>query len=182
MRMPETRRCRRGNTCSRNSGLSSRGGPGRRAIMRPSSSSHRPGAVPRGFSRTSAPSGTMAWRRLTAGISRLKLRNRASMWRTTSSLRRSLRLRRSATVSRVRSSSVGPRPPLAITTGTRWSASRKASARSSRLSPTMVLRRTSMPSLFNSSVRKREFVSIRSGVSSSEPTAMISAFMTVLLF
>src|SRR5580692_1007767 len=33
-----------------------------------------------------------------------------------------------------------------------------------------------MPSLFNSSVRKSELVSTRSGVSSSEPTAMISAF------
>src|SRR5260370_17901797 len=34
-----------------------------------------------------------------------------------------------------------------------------------------------MPSLFSSSVRKSEFVSMRSGVSNSEPTAMISAFI-----
>src|SRR5437879_996002 len=34
-----------------------------------------------------------------------------------------------------------------------------------------------MPSLFNSSVRKSELVSMRSGVSSSEPTAIISAFI-----
>jgi hypothetical protein len=145
--------------------------------MRAESSIHRPGAVPRGFSSTSAPSGTMAWRRLSAGISRLKLRKRASIARTTASSRRKGRPSSSATVSRVRSSSVGPRPPLAMTTGTRLSASRKAAARSSRLSPTIVLRRTSMPSLLSSSVRKRELVSRRSGVSSSEPTAIISAFI-----
>src|SRR6516164_1694008 len=132
---------------------------------------------PRGFSSTSAPSGTMACRRFTAGMSRLKLRKRASMARTTSSLRSKRRPSRSARVSRVRSSSVGPRPPLAITTGTRFKASRKASASSSRRSPTMVLRRTSIPSLLSSSVRNSELVSIRSGVSNSEPTAMISAFM-----
>src|SRR6267378_2166774 len=93
------------------------------------------------------------------------------------SLRRSLRPRRSATVSRVRSSSVGPSPPLEIISGTRLSASRNASASKSRLSPTTVLRSTSMPIVFSSSVRKSELVSKRSGVSNSEPTAMISAFI-----
>src|SRR5713226_5829926 len=34
-----------------------------------------------------------------------------------------------------------------------------------------------MPSLFSSSVKKSELVSMRSGVSNSEPTAMISAFI-----
>src|SRR5580704_5121691 len=181
MRTPETRRRKRGSTCSRKSGLSSRGGPGSSATMRPLSSIHRPGAVPRGFSSTSAPSGTMAWRRFTAGMSRLKLRNLASIARTTSSFRCRRRPRRSATVSRVRSSSVGPKPPLAITTGTRFNASRNASASNPRLSPTIVLRKTSMPSLFNSSVRKRELVSTRSGVRSSDPTAMISAFMEIIV-
>src|SRR5579859_816548 len=181
MRTPEAQRRKRGSTCSRKSGLSSRGGPGSNATMRPLSSIHRPGAVPRGFSRTSAPSGTMAWRRFTAGMSRLKLRNLASIARTTSSFRCRRRPRSSATVSRVRSSSVGPRPPLAITTGTRFSASRNASASSSRLSPTIVFRKTSMPSLFNSSVMKSELVSTRSGVRSSDPTAMISAFMGIIV-
>ncbi len=41
----------------------SRGGPGRMAIDVPCRSSHRPGAVPRTFSSTTAPRGTMAWRR-----------------------------------------------------------------------------------------------------------------------
>src|SRR5438046_9982398 len=61
---------------------------------------------------------------------------------------------------------------------TRSSASLKAALKVSRLSPTIDLRTTSMPSLFSSSVRKSELVSTRSGVSSSEPTAMISAFIT----
>src|SRR5579863_4372937 len=38
---------------------------------------------------------------------------------------------------------------------------------------------TRTPIWFSSEVRKREFVSSRKGVSSSEPTAMISAFMGV---
>src|ERR1700676_2432601 len=181
MRTPETRRRNRGSTCSRKSGLSSRGGPGNSATIRPLSSIQRPGAVPRGFSNTSAPSGTIAWRRLTAGMSRLKLRNRASIARTTSSFRCRRRPRSSASVSRVRSSSVGPSPPLVSTTGTRFSASRNASASNSRLSPTIVFRKTSMPSLFNSSVKKSEFVSTRSGVRSSDPTAMISAFMEIIV-
>src|SRR5882672_12332934 len=41
----------------------------------------------------------------------------------------------------------------------------------------MDLRTTSMPILFSSSVRKSELVSMRSGVRSSEPTAIISAFI-----
>ena len=44
-------------------------------------------------------------------------------------------------------------------------------------SPTTVLRVTSMPRRFSCAVRKRELVSTRSGVRSSDPTAMISAFM-----
>ena len=70
----------------------------------------------------------------------------------------------------------GPDEDEAMNSGTRSRAPRKASRKRSRLSPTTVFRRTSMPILFSSSVRKREFVSRRSGVSNSEPTAMISAF------
>src|SRR5882724_10454485 len=61
---------------------------------------------------------------------------------------------------------------------TRSRASLKAALKVSRLSPTIDLRTTSMPSLFSSSVRKSELVSTRSGVNSSEPTAMISAFIS----
>src|SRR5579883_1057167 len=178
-RAPETRRARRGRTCSLNMGMSSRGGPGKRASMRPESSIQMPGAVPREFASGSAPSGTMACCKLFSVISRPKLRKRARMCSTRSSRRRSLRPRTSETASRVRSSCVGPRPPVEMTSGTRSRASRKASRRNSRLSPTTVLRTTSMPILLSSSVRKRESVSTRSGVSSSEPTAMISAFIFI---
>ena len=177
-RTPETRRASRGTIFSRNIGFNSRGGPGSSAIIRPFSSIHKPGAVPPGLSSGSAPSGTIACRTFTSGISRPKLRKRPWMARRISSLRCSLRPSRSATASRVRSSSVGPSPPLEITSGTRSSASRNAALNSSRSSPTIVLRTTSMPRRFSSSVRKRELVSSRSGVSSSEPTAMISAFIS----
>ncbi len=46
---------------------------------------------------------------------------------------------------------------------------------SSRSSPTTSLRRTSTPSAFSWLVSHRELVSMRSGVSNSEPIAMISA-------
>src|SRR5712664_3646889 len=67
-----------------------------------------------------------------------------------------------------------------MTSSTRWSASWSAARSVSRLSPTMDLRTTSMPILFSSSVRKSELVSRRSGVRSSEPTAIISAFIRPL--
>ena len=54
-------------------------------------------------------------------------------------------------------------------------ASRMAAARRSRSSPITHFATTSTPRLFNSAVRCSEFVSRRSGVSISEPTAMISA-------
>src|SRR5258707_614610 len=46
-RTPETRCSSRGSTCSRKSGFSSRGGPGRSTMARLASSRHKPGAVPR---------------------------------------------------------------------------------------------------------------------------------------
>ncbi len=179
MRTADTRRRSRGSTCSRNIGRNSRGGPGSKTIVWSRSSIHNPGAVPRGLSSGSAPSGTIAWRTFESGICRAKERTLASIARTMASLRTSLRSSNSATVSRVKSSSVGPSPPEAMISGTRFTASRKASSRSARSSPTTVLRTISIPSLFSSSVRKSELVSILSGVSSSEPTAMISAFIVI---
>ena len=133
------------------------------------------------FSSTSAPSGTIACLRFTSAIVRPSRRKRSSMCFITASFRTSLRPSNSATASRVKSSCVGPSPPLAITSSTRPSAPRKASFTSSFRSPTTVLRVTTMPRRFNWPVRNSELVSVRSGVSSSEPTAMISAFMILLL-
>ena len=81
----------------------------------------------------------------------------------------------SATTSRVRSSSVGPRPPVRITRSSACSACTKCARSSARSSPTIALKATSMPRPFSTSVMVSELVSVRVGVSSSLPTAMIAA-------
>ena len=66
-----------------------------------------------------------------------------------------------------------------MTTRERLKASRIVSSSRASSSPTMVLSLTSMPTLLSFSVSHRLFVSVRSGVSSSEPMAMISAVSIV---
>src|SRR5688500_301455 len=73
------------------------------------------------------------------------------------------------------SSSVGPRPPVVITTLDRRTASLIASSRRASSSPTIVLSLTSIPRRLSFSVSQRLLVSVRSGARSSDPIAMISA-------
>src|SRR5665213_2550165 len=176
-RTPVESRASRGSTCAANMAFSSCGGPGSKMKMRSAASIQRPGAVPRSLSRTIAPSGTFACRLFTSDIARPSWRKRASILLITAGSRDIFLPSRSATASRVRSSSVGPRPPLAIINSTRFAASSKAARSGARSSPTTVLRVTSIPRRFSCAVMNRELVSTRSGVSSSDPTAMISAFM-----
>ena len=81
---------RRGFTSASNSARSSAGTPGSRITMWPFASSQSPGAVPRGFGSTVAPSGTMAWRALISGMARPNRRNRSWMWRRMASSRAQL--------------------------------------------------------------------------------------------
>ena len=112
----------RGFTSVSISARNSCGTPGSSTMMCPRASSHSPGAVPRGFFRTVAPSITMACRSLISGMARPNRRNLSWMERNTSSSRKSFRPSKSATVWRVRSSSVGPRPPDDTITSARSSA------------------------------------------------------------
>src|SRR5260370_32986001 len=64
---------------------------------------------------------------------------------------------------------------MKITRSERSSAMRAVETRCAWSSPTTVLKPTSIPSKLSLSVKKRELVSWRNGVSNSEPTAMISA-------
>src|SRR5712692_636070 len=73
------------------------------------------------------------------------------------------------------SSSVGPNPPVVITTRERLTESLISSSRRASSSPTIVLSLTSMPRRLSCSVSQRLLVSVRSGARSSEPMAMISA-------
>ncbi len=92
------------------------------------------------FRESSRPSGTIAWRLLISAILRPNFRKRSSIPRSTAGFSSRRRPSSCATASRVRSSSVGPRPPLEMTISTRSSASRKALRISSSSSLTTVLR------------------------------------------
>src|SRR5438552_2915348 len=185
--MPATRSTRRAKRrspanfsrrdCTRfsNIGFISRGGPGNSAIAQPSCSRYRPGAVPFGLGKTSAPSITIACREFLSGIVTPKLWNRARISLSTFSSSSNLRPKARATTLRVMSSSVGPSPPVVMTTRERFTASLISSSRRASSSPTIVLSFTSMPTRFSLSVSQRLLVSVRSGASSSEPMAMISA-------
>ena len=83
----------------------------------------------------------------------------------------------SAMVSLVRSSPVGPSPPVVITTSLRESASRNAARRRSALSPTVQEKSRSIPSAESS--RAMMVVSVLTvwPKSNSVPTEIISAFI-----
>ena len=76
-----------------------------------------------------------------------------------------------ASASRVRSSAVGPRPPVATTTSARASAVRNADSSSDGSSASVARALTSMPASSSRSVSQSELVSARSGPSSSLPIA-----------
>ena len=78
--------------------------------------------------------------------------------------------------SRVRSSSVGPRPPVTMTTSERSSACWTVALSRPMLSPTWVTKKRSMPRPVSCWARYCELVSRISPSSSSVPTAIISAF------
>src|ERR1017187_5557332 len=65
-----TMRFRRGRQRRSNIACSSWGGPGKSMATAPDSSIHWPGAVPRPFGRTAAPSTTKAWRLLISALFR----------------------------------------------------------------------------------------------------------------
>ena len=88
------------------------------AVTEPSRSTHQPGAEPIGFGTASAEGISSAWRRLAAGIGP-KARKRSSITATSSGSSASVSPSASARPSRVRSSWVGPNPPVATTTAER---------------------------------------------------------------
>src|SRR5581483_5606694 len=140
-----------------NSAFNSWGGPGSSMISLSFPSDmpliHCPGAVPFELCNTVAPAITSACFTLFGDIFQPCSANLRSMACKSSGSRRSLRPSVSATASRVRSSSVGPSPPLKITMSARERAVVLTRTISFKLSPTMLLNATSTPRLFNFSVR-----------------------------
>ena len=171
-------------------GCSSRGGPGRTITTRSGPSPNgttSPGAVPTGSS-ASAPSGTIACLRLaaiTASSSNLKLRFLAKRRRIVAIFASiswssfSGRPAKRPTISPVRSSAVGPRPPL-VTIRSIPSASRNfsASSRSSGRSATTMMWATSIPSSASRSLTQGPLTSVMRAVITSVPVTTIPALTT----
>src|SRR5687767_3310816 len=80
-----------------------------------------------------------------------------------------------ASASRVRSSSVGPSPPVVMTMSAQSNAYSISPTRSSSWSPTTALRTSWRPKSSRATVSFSEFVSTRVGPSISEPMAMTAA-------
>ena len=161
----------------------SRGTPGSMAAQRPrSSSSQMPGAEPWRFSRMVAPSGMSACCLLLSGSSPGQPRafHRRRRLSTISSSRIMKRPKMEAMDGLVRSSLVGPSPPVVITAPVRSSASRTALAISPASSPTDVRRATVMPCCASSRARCAPLVSMVKPSRSSSPIVTTSICMGAL--
>ena len=158
-------------------GFISRGTPGMQATNLPSArTATKPGAVPFGLSSTIEPTGRIAWRRLfsLSGPLRPKATKRASIARRDGSCNSSVVPTAEATASLVRSSTVGPRPPVAMTPSLRSKASRNNASRRRALSPTECLRYTSTPWSAKTRAMWTELVSTKCPSKSSVPMVTIS--------
>ncbi len=170
------------DTAAPHIGCSSRGGPGSTSTSgRPGTT--RPGAVPTGSS-TAAPAGTSACLRAPSrSPSSLTSRQRSRSPETTPQIRSSSaastaigRPATDATTSAVRSSAVGPSPPLVTTRSIPASArNRRAAERSSSRSPTTMTCATSTPRERNSPDSHGPFSSRTNPESTSVPVTTMPA-------
>ena len=120
-----------------------------------------PGAVPSGLGMIRLPRGNIACRRLLAGIGALRRANRDSTAARAAASSSSGAPPRAASTSRVRSSAVGPRPPVARTKSARPVAMRNASMPASRVSGAVVWKATGIPIVASSADSQRLLVSSR---------------------
>ncbi len=173
---PTPRAASRGRTSFAHIGRISRGGPGSVTMTRPSGrSTHQPGAVPWGFARIRAEGSVHACFVLVAGNG---WRRRAHSPCSHSSVAGSTTGRSphaSATASRVRSSGVGPRPPVVTTRSARPSAARSASTTVARSSGRFEIRTTVTPRATIDRASSPLLVSVVSPTVSSVPIASSSA-------
>ncbi len=139
--------------------------------------SSKPGAVPNGFFHVCAPRGIKACDSTAGGILRPILRARSRMCSRTGSLSCNGRLSTVATALRVRSSGVGPRPPIKMTASARSSARRSASAMASLASPTVTCQPTRTLTSSRARARKAKLVSTVRPERTSLPIVMISTRM-----
>ena len=166
-----------GRTSDSNMGIISRGGPGRQNTRQAPSVAAKPGAVPPRLRTMRADFGRRAWRRLMAAMGRPRPANHASrsVRATASSTCGAPASVRSLSASRVRSSSVGPRPPVEMRTSTDDASARIAAAMAARSSATVRCSTTSRPASRSAAESVRELVSSVVPSTSSSPTERMAA-------
>ena len=152
------------------------GGPGSVTTTRPSgASTSQPGAVPFGFGSASADGIRQACLRLTSGKSMPRRSNRSRSHASISGSTVGSSPTSAATASRVRSSGVGPRPPVVRTRSARPSAASSAPRTTSRSSGMACSRSTCTPRAVRSRASSPAFVSRVSPTVISLPTLSSSA-------
>ena len=174
------RRCKAGRICSVHMAFISRGTPGINTAQRPASSSNQaPGAVPWALGILWPRVGTMACLRLLGvGWRPVRAKNAVILAHSSAS-KCSVSPKAAATVSLVRSSSVGPSPPENTSSSLRARAWATSSRRRAGLSPMTCWCSTLTPSSASSRLKNCALVLTMSPSSSSVPTQMISAVTAV---
>ena len=158
------------------SGRISRGGPGRATMRRPSGRvTHQPGAVPFAFGSASADGISQACFRLISGMAMPRLDQRPRSHDSSSGSTTGVSPVTAAIASRVRSSGVGPRPPVETTRSARSRASAKAWLTASRSSGSAWILVTVIPSAVRLRASSPAFVSRVSPTVNSLPMLRSSA-------
>ena len=166
-----------GSTLSRYMAFISGGTPGRQKKQHLPWRREKPEAVPREFGRISLPSGMRAWMAFEAeGLRFLAAKNSLSR-RRPSACSTSSTEQNSAKAWRVKSSGVGPMPPVMTATSARSAVLRSARMISARASSTATWRVTRKPRRVNRSERNAALVSAIRPAMSSLPIDRISAVM-----
>jgi len=161
----------------------SKGTPGSDTTTRSSSSNHIPEAVPNLFSNTFAFAGSKACFRFSSlmGVGTY-LRNISSIRSNTTSFLTSSSSKYSQRVCLVKSSLVGPKPPVKMMTCARCLAASRQAMISSFLSEIEVICLTSIPTLFNSFAIKTALVLTIWPMRISSPMLTISAYIILLWY
>ena len=177
---PTPRSRRRGRTSSRHIGCISDGGPGSATRRRPSGrSTHQPGAVPRPLPIDVALGINQACLRLMAGMGTPRRAKSPASHASRSGSTVGVSPQAPAMASRVRSSGVGPSPPVTTTRSVRARPSVIAAVTASRSSGRATMRSIDTPQSVRSRARSPEFVSRVPPVVSSVPTARTVALASV---
>ena len=173
---PRPRASSRGRASSCHIARISRGGPGSVTTTRPSGArTSQPGAVPFGFGSASADGIRQACLRLTSGKAIPRRSNRSRSHASISGSIVGSSPTSAAIASRVRSSGVGPSPPVVTTRSARPSAASSAPRTTSRSSGSACSRRTCTPRAVRSRASSPAFVSRVSPTVISLPTLSSSA-------